>query len=230
MKIGIMGSTDVGRAMGCGFAELGHEVKIGARNPNQEKLKSWLVGHQRTSAGSFAEAAAFGELVVLATGWDETEEAIKLAGSQNFSGKVVLDVTNPLDFAGGKRPEPATGQADSGGERIQRWLPGTKVVKAFNMIGNTHMFRPNFEDGQPDMFICGNDQAAKKEVTAMLADFGWPVVDLGPIDASRYLEPLAMGWITHGLNRRCSESFCASSRCPFLPFCLDTSWSQAQTA
>ncbi len=225
MKIGILGSGDMGQALSHGFAELGHEVKIGTRNPKQDKLQVWLVEHKKASAGSFAEAAAFGDLVVLATDWAETEGVIAQAGPQNFSGKVVLDVANPLDSAVGVRPKRVAAQPNSGGEQLQRRLPGARVVGAFNTVGNTHMFRPNFEEGQPDMYICGNDQSAKKEVTAMLADFGWPVIDLGPIEASRYLEPLAMGWITHGLKRRCSRRFCASSRCPFLPFCLDTNWS-----
>lgn len=230
MKIGILGSSDVGRALGHGFAELGHEVKIGALNPNQKELKGWLAEHSGASAGSFAEAAAFGVLVVLATKWEETDDAIEKAGLKNFSGKVVIDVTNPLDLVGGQPPEQATAKPDSGGERLQRRLPRARLVGVFSAAGEAHMFRPNFEEGQPEMFVCGNDKKAKKKVAGILGDFGWPVVDLGPIEASRYMEPLAMGLVTHGLNRRCSRRFCAKSRCSFVPFCRDTDKPRAKAA
>jgi predicted dinucleotide-binding enzyme len=229
MKIGILGSTCVGQSLGHGFTELGHEVKIGARNLQQDGLQRWLSENKQASAGSFAEAAAFGELVVFATEWDETEETIKQSGPKSFSGKVILDLSNPLDSAAGECWKQAE-QPDSGGERLQRRLPGARVVGAFNPTGNAYLFHPNFEEGQPELFICGNDAAAKKEVAGLFADFGWPVVDLGPIEASRYLEPLAMGWVTHGLNGRCSRRFCARSHCTYLPFCLEANRSQAQTA
>ncbi len=201
MKIGILGSGDVGRALGHGFVELGHEVRIGTRHPNQDKLQVWLKEHPRkTSVGAFSEVAAFGDLVIIATGWAGTENAIKLADPNNFSGKTVIDVTNPLDFSGGMPPKLAVGHTDSGGEQVQRWLRGAKVVKAFNTIGNAHMFRPQFTEGKPDMFICGNDGGAKKEATQLLTDFGWPVIDVGGIESSRLLEPLAMLWVIYGFQ------------------------------
>ena len=200
MKVGILGSGDVGRALGHGFVELGHEVKIGTRNSKQEKLQGWLAEHRQAAAGSFAEGAAFGDLLVLATLWTGTENAIKMAGAERFSGKTVIDVTNPLDFSGGVPPRLALGFTDSAGETVQRWLPDAKVVKAFNTIGNAHMFRPQFAEGKPDMFICGNDAQAKSEVTKILGDFGWPVVDIGGIEGARLLEPLAMLWITYGFK------------------------------
>lgn len=201
MKVGILGSGDVGRALGHGFTELENEVKIGTRDPNQEKLKSWLQKHsQRASIGSFAETAAFGEIVVLATLWGGAENVIKIAGPEKFAGKVVIDVTNPLGFSGGVPPKLAVGHTDSAGERVQRWLPGAKAVKAFNIIGNAYMFRPQFTEGKPDMFICGNEEGAKQQVGKILDDFGWPVIDLGGIEAARFLEPLAMVWITYGFK------------------------------
>lgn len=229
MKIGILGSTCVGQSLGHGFVEQGNEVKIGARNPKQEGLVHWLSENKSASVGSFAEAAAFGELLILAADWNETEDAIKQANPKNFSGKVVLDVSNPLDSVVDERLKRSE-QPDSGGEHLQRRLPGARVVGAFNPTGNAHIFHPNFEEGQPELFICGNDAAAKKEVAGLLADFGWPVVDLGPIEASRYLEPLAMGWVTHGLNGRCSRRFCARSHCAYLSFCPEATRSQGQTA
>ncbi|MBP1768740.1 MAG: putative oxidoreductase, coenzyme F420-dependent [Candidatus Aminicenantes bacterium] len=153
----------------------------------------------RRQLGSFAEAAAFGEMAVLATLWIGTENAIKLAGPQNLAGKIVIDTTNPLDFSAGA-PRLSIGHVDSAGERVQRWLPQSKVVKAFNHVGNAHFINPRFPDGPPTMFICGNDEGAKKTMTGLLEVFGWSVIDLGGIEGSRLLEPLAMLWITYGFR------------------------------
>ncbi|HCS47087.1 MAG TPA: hypothetical protein DIW61_02040, partial [Candidatus Aminicenantes bacterium] len=119
MRIGVLGTGDVGRVLGAGFAALGHEVMIGSRNPQQEKVREWLKKTgPKTSAGTFAEAAAFGEIAVLAILWTGTENAIKLAGPQNLAGKVLIDVTNPLDFSAGA-PGLAVGHTDSAGERVR---------------------------------------------------------------------------------------------------------------
>jgi predicted dinucleotide-binding enzyme len=200
MKIGILGTGDVGRVLGAGFAALGHEVKIGSRNPQKSEVKEWLKKAGATaSAGTFAEAAAFGDLAVLATAWTGTENAVKLAGPPNLAGKTVIDVTNPLDFSAGP-PRLSIGNTDSAGETVQRWLPQSKVVKAFNHVGNAHFVNPRFPDGPPTMFICGNDAGAKKTVTGLLEAFGWSVVDMGGIEGSRLLEPLALLWITYGFR------------------------------
>ncbi len=198
MKVGILGSGDVGQVLGAAFASLGHQVRMGSRDPKQAKIQNWLakVG-SNASAGTFAEAAAFGEFLVLATLWSGTGEAIRLAGPQSAAEKIVIDATNPLDFSGGSTPKLALGHTDSGGEQVQRWLPKARVVKAFNTVGNPHMFRPQFPGGPPDMFICGNDPEAKRTVTGLLQEFGWSVVDIGGIEGSRYLEPLAMIWILY---------------------------------
>ena len=203
MKISILGTGDVGQALGSGFVKYGHQVKMGSRNPNQDKVKAWLekVGSS-ASAGTFAEASAFGEVAVLATLWAGTGNAIRLAGPENLAGKVVIDVTNPLDFSSGMPPKLAIGCTDSAGEQVQRWLPGSYVVKAFNIIGNAHMVNPQFPGGPPDMFICGNDAKAKQTVTGFLKTFGWSVIDIGGIQGSRYLEPLAMIWILHSINTK----------------------------
>jgi predicted dinucleotide-binding enzyme len=198
MKIGILGTGDVGRALGTGFVTLGHEVKMGSRNPRQETVREWLKKTgTRASAGTFAEAAAFGELAVLATSWSGTENAIRLAGPQNLAGKVVIDATNPLDFSSGA-PRLAVGHTDSAGEMVQRWLPKSKVVKTLNHVGNAHMVNPRFPGGPPDMFICGQDGQAKQTVDGLLQALGWSVIDIGGIEAARYLEPLAMLWIIYG--------------------------------
>ena len=198
MKIGILGTGNVGQALGIGFAALGHEVKMGSRDPNQEKVKDWVnKAGMKASAGTFAEAAAYGELAVLCTIWTGAENAIRLAGPNNLAGKVVIDTTNPLDFSGGIPPKLAVGHTDSAGEQIQRWLPNSRVVKAFNIVGSPHMFKPEFPGGSPDMFICGDDDQAKATVTDVLKAFGWSVIDIGGIECARYLEPLAMVWIRH---------------------------------
>ena len=198
MKIGILGTGNVGQALGIGFANLGHDVKMGSRDPNQEKVKDWInkVG-SKASAGTCAEAAAYGELAVLCTIWTGAETAIRLADPRNLAGKVVIDTTNPLDFSEGIPPKLAVGHTDSAGEHIQRWLPDSHVVKAFNIVGSPHMFKPEFPGGPPDMFICGNDDQAKATVTDLLKAFGWSIIDIGDIECARYLEPLAMVWIRH---------------------------------
>ena len=198
MKIGILGTGEVGQTLGVGFVNLGHEVKMGSRDPNQEKVKAWLKkAGAKASAGTFAEAAAFGELAVLCTIWSGAENAIRLAGPHNLAGKVVIDTTNPLDFSAGVPPKLAVGHTDSAGEQVQRWLPDSRVVKAFNIVGSPHMVKPEFPGGPPDMFICGNDDQAKEAVTDLLKAFGWSVIDMGGIEGARYLEPLAMVWIRH---------------------------------
>jgi hypothetical protein len=207
MKIGILGSGDVAKVLGAGFIQLGHSVKLGSRDPS--KLQDWAQKHGPAgSAGSFEEAARFGELLVLATRGTGTENAVKLAGPEHFANKVVIDTTNPLEF----RPDLANkpnamptlfvGHTDSLGEQVQRWLPKARVVKAYNTVGSGHMVNPSFPGGPPDMFICGDDEDAKKTVSEICKNLGWPTVDMGGIESSRYLEPLAMVWIRHYIRHR----------------------------
>jgi 8-hydroxy-5-deazaflavin:NADPH oxidoreductase len=200
MKIGILGTGDVGRTLAGGFAALGHEVKVGTRDPTTDKAKA-LAAKLGAKIGvvSFADAAAFGEVVVLATLWGGTESALQLAGDKSLAGKVVIDATNPLVFTPGAPPTLALGHTDSGGEQVQRWLPGSRVVKAFNVVGHAHMVKPSFPGGPPDMFICGNDAAAKRTVTELLKELGWPAIDFGGIEASRHLEPICILWVLYGV-------------------------------
>lgn len=202
MKIGVLGSGDVGRVLGAGLAHRGHEVKLGTREPKSEKIKAWLgQAGSKASAGTFQEAAEFAELAILATAWSGTENAIRLAGPPNLKGKIVIDATNPLAMSPSGLVLAVAGN-DSAGERVQKWLPGAKVVKAFNTVGNAHMVDPQFPGGPPDMFIAGNDEGAKGQVGEIAASLGWPVIDLGGIEAARYLEPLAMVWITHVMRMK----------------------------
>ncbi len=198
MKIGVIGSGDVGKSFARAFSALGHDVKIGSRTP--EKLNEFVAqAGDRVTASTFKETAHFGEVVVMATLGVATEEAIRLADPESFRGKVVIDATNPLDFSPGRPPGLAIGHQDSLGERVQRWLPNARVVKAFNTVGNPLFFKPQLKGGPPDMFICGNDADAKKIVSQICRDFGWGVIDIGGIEGSRYLEPMCMTWVLYGI-------------------------------
>ena len=202
MQIGILGSGDVGQALGLGFVKLGHDVKLGSRDP--DKLKAWVTKAGRhASAGTPEETARFAEVAVLATAWSGTESTLKLAGAAaTLAGKLVMDVTNPLITEAGKMPRLALGHTDSGGEQVQRWLPQSKVVKAFNSVGHAHMVEPKFTGGPPDMFICGEDASAKQVAAGFCKNFGWGVVDVGGIEGARLLEPLCILWVEYGLRSK----------------------------
>ncbi len=201
MKIGIIGTGDVGKALGKGFAGLRYDVMMGSRDPKSEKVQTWVKETgAHASAGTFAETAAFGEILTLATLWSGTENALSLAGANNIAGKVIIDCTNPLVFTPNAPPSLALGHTDSGGEQIQRWAPQSHVVKAFNIVGAAHMVNPSFAGGPPDMFICGNDAGAKKTVTDILTSFKWNTTDIGGIEGARLLEPLCILWVTYGIR------------------------------
>jgi predicted dinucleotide-binding enzyme len=198
MKVGILGSGDVGKSFARAFSALGHKVKIGSRSP--EKLQDFVTQTKRNITGStFEETARFGDVIVVATLGTGTEEALRLADPKNFAGKVVIDATNPLDFSPGGPPTLFVGYDDSLGERVQRWLPSARVVKAFNTVGNPLFYKPELPGGPPDMFLCGNDADAKKQVSQICQEFGWGVVDIGGITGSRYLEPMCMTWVLYGI-------------------------------
>jgi 8-hydroxy-5-deazaflavin:NADPH oxidoreductase len=201
MKIAILGTGDVGQALGHGFLRLGHEVKMGSRQAGGEKAQAWVAKMGKgASEGSFAEAAAFGDLAVLATLWTGTENALRMAGPENLAGKIVIDSTNPLLFSPGKPPALALGHTDSGGEQVQRWLPESRVVKCFNIVGHAHMVHPDLPGGPPDMFLCGNESEAKTTVARICRDFGWPVIDIGGIEGARLLEPICILWVLYGIR------------------------------
>jgi 8-hydroxy-5-deazaflavin:NADPH oxidoreductase len=204
VKIGILGTGDVGRTLASGFLATGHQVKMGSREAANEKALAWVKeagGGSAASAGTFADAVKFADVVVLAVSWSGAENALKLAGAENLAGKVVIDAINPLTF-GARGPELALGFTDSAGEQVQRWLPAARVVKAFNSVGYAQMFKPDFPDGPPDMFICGNDDTAKKTVTDILMSFGWSTIDIGGIEGARLLEPLCILWIDYAMRSK----------------------------
>jgi len=201
MKVGVLGTGDVGRVLAQAFVTLGHEVKMGAREAGNAKAAAWADSAGPTAShGTFADAARFGDIVVLATLGVANESALRAAGLDSFDGKLLIDTTNPLDFSGGMPPRLAVGHTDSGGEQVQRLLPRAKVVKAWNTVGNAQMFRPTLPGGPPDMFICGDDEGAKHQVGELLAEFGWGVADIGGIQGSRYLEAMCLAWVLYGIR------------------------------
>ena len=196
MKIGILGSGGVAQSLAAGFIGRGDSVMLGTRET--AKLAGWkTAAGPAASVGSFADTAAFGEAIVLATLGTATVAAVEAAGSASFDGKVVIDVTNPLTFERGF-PELTIGFNDSLGESVQRAIPKAKVVKAFNTVGAELMVNPRLPGGPPDMFMAGNDAEAKAFVAAIVRDFNWNVVDLGGIEQSRQLEALCVVWVQYG--------------------------------
>jgi 8-hydroxy-5-deazaflavin:NADPH oxidoreductase len=201
MKIGVLGSGDVGRVLAGGFLKHGNDVVLGTRA--QDKLGDWAAQHRKARIDSFANAAKFGELVVLAVKGTAAADALRLAGTANLAGKVVMDATNPIADA-----PPVNGVLkfftdldESLMERLQREFPGARFVKAFNSVGNALMINPHFKEGKPTMFICGNDEAAKQTVRSILDQFGWETADMGKVEAARAIEPLCMLWLIPGFLR-----------------------------
>ncbi|MEX3859583.1 NADPH-dependent F420 reductase [Paraburkholderia sp. BR10923] len=203
MKVGVLGSGDVGRALAAGFLKHGHEAMLGTRTPGKNDVQEWARNHAAARTGTFDEAARFGDIVVLAVLGRIAGNVIELAGADNLAGKTLIDATNPL------ADEPpvngvlryTTGPNESVGEQIQAQIPRTHVVKAFNSVGNALMVDPQFPQGTPTMFLCGNDEQAKERVAAIVREFGWEPYDCGSIVSARALEPLCMLWCLPGFLR-----------------------------
>lgn len=198
-KVGVIGSGQVGQVLAAGFVKHGYEVMIGTREP--AKLRAFADANG-TQVGTFAETAAFGELVVLATAGRASAAALELAGPQQLDGKTVLDATNPISEA---PPEDGvlkffTSLDESLMERLQAEAPGARFVKAWNSVGNAFFVNPELPGGRPTMFICGNHEGAKAEASAILDQFGWDVADMGTAKAARAIEPLCMLWCIPGFR------------------------------
>ena len=210
MKVGVLGSGIVGQVLAAGFLKHGHQVMLGTRNPDKPEIQQWIRNTAGATAGTFREAAGFGEFLVIATLGRAAENAIELAGPENFDGKTVMDTTNPIADAppeNGVLPF-TTGPNESLGETIQARLPKAHVVKAFNSVGNTRMVDPQYADGVPTMFLCGNSSQAKADVAAVARQFGWEPFDCGTIASARALEPLCMLWCIPGfLENRWTHAF-----------------------
>lgn len=200
MKIGIIGSGDVGQSLGKGLAAIGHNVMIGSRTPNSEQLTAWKdnVG-KRATTGNTSDAAKYGDIIVVAVNWMGIEDVLHDARPE-VAGKVVIDVTNPLEFSDTMPPSLAIGHDMSGGEIVQQLLPDSHVVKTLNIINHAHMVQPQYYEGTPAMFYCGNNPSAKETVAKLLDALGWKdTTDLGNISKSRLLEPLCLLWVTYGM-------------------------------
>lgn len=198
--VGILGNGDVGVALAKGFVAHGFQVVFGTRDTSSEKSRKALAAVPGSRAANYGDAAREASLAVVALPWSGVASGLALAGADDLAGKLVIDVSNPLDFSTGV-PALAIGFSNSAGETVQRLLPSARVVKAFNIITAGHMVNPKLPDGVPDMFIAGNDAAAKAEVGEILRLFGWrEPIDMGDISASRLLEPLAMVWISYGFR------------------------------
>ncbi|HEY3217164.1 MAG TPA: NAD(P)-binding domain-containing protein [Candidatus Eisenbacteria bacterium] len=201
-KVGVLGSGAVGQVLADGFLKHGDEVMRGSRDP--AKLAGWKGNAgARASTGTFAEAAGFGEIVVLAVKGTGAEEVVRLAGVKPLEGKTVIDTTNPIAEA-----PPVNGVLrffthldESLMERLQRLAPAAKFVKAFSCVGNALMVDPEVGGGKPTMFICGNDAGAKREVGEVLRRFGWEWEDMGGVEAARAIEPLCILWCIPGFLR-----------------------------
>jgi predicted dinucleotide-binding enzyme len=190
----------VGSAIGARLIELGHQVMIGSRSHNNEKAAEWVkAAGANASQGTFSEAAKFGEVVFNCTNGAASLEALNLAGEENLSGKLLVDVANPLDFSTGMPPSLAFCNTDSLGERIQNAFPSSRVVKALNTMNCDVMVHPERVPGNHNVFICGNQAEAKTQVTEILADwFGWQrenIIDLGDITNARATEMLLPIWL-----------------------------------
>jgi predicted dinucleotide-binding enzyme len=208
-KIGILGSGPVGQALANGFLKYGHEVLIGTGDAT--KLAEWKANAGvKASVGSFADAAIFGDLIVLAVKGTAAVEVIKKAGASNLAGKTVIDTTNPIADAPAENGvlKFFTGLDKSLMEILQKAYPEIHFIKAFNSVGNPFMVNPQFPGGKPNMFICGNDDVAKAEVTAILDQFGWEIEDMGKAEGARAIEPLCMLWCIPGLlKNKLTHSF-----------------------
>jgi predicted dinucleotide-binding enzyme len=201
MRIGILGSGVVGRALAAGFIQHGYDVMAGSRQP--EKLEAWKddVGDSLLT-GKFAETAAFGDIIVLAAKGTAAENVLDLAGEDNLSGKTIIDTTNPI-----ADEEPVNGVIKyftdlnySLMEKLQKKMSNSNFVKAFSCVGSHFMVNPNLGGETPTMFICGNDDSAKKQVNEILYQFGWEVEDMGAAEAARAIEPLAILWCIPGFR------------------------------
>ena len=201
MKVGIFGSGEVAKTLASGFMEKGHVVMLGTRDAS--KLEDWDWKNRGGIVGSFAETATFGEILVLAVKGSAAADVLRDAGITSMAGKTIIDATNPIADS-----PPVNGvlrfftKADESlMERLQHEFPAANFVKAFNSVGSEFMVNPKLKGGKPTMFICGNDEGARKAVTGILDQFGWEIADMGKAEAARAIEPLAILWCIPGFLR-----------------------------
>jgi predicted dinucleotide-binding enzyme len=200
MKIAVFGTGMVGDTIGSRLIELGHSVMMGSRTSDNDKAKAFMDKHTgKATAGTYADAAAYGEIIFNCTSGTGSIEALKMAGEKNMNGKIIVDVANPLDFSKGMPPSLSILNTNSLGEEIQKTFPHTKVVKTLNTMWCGLMVNPMMlNGGDHHVFICGNDAIAKEEVKTILNSFGWNdknILDLGDITAARGTEMYLPLWL-----------------------------------
>ena len=200
-KVGILGTGMVGQVLASGFMKHGHQVMIATRDAG--KVADWLAKNPSGKVGNHKEVAKWADIFVLATKGSAAEAAIRLCDSADLAGKTVIDATNPIADA-----PPTNGVLhyfttleESLMEQLQKASPKANFVKAFNSVGNAYMVNPDFGGVKPTMFICGNDANAKKEVIAILDQFGWESEDMGGVEGARAIEPLCILWCIPGFAR-----------------------------
>ena len=199
MKLGFIGSGGVAQTLGTAFLAKGYEVMLSSRSP--EKLDEWKqAAGEKAAAGTFQDAAKFGDVVFIATPGEAALDAISLAGKESFDNKTVIDLTNPLDFSKGAPPRFSATVGNSLGEEVQRALTRAHVVKAFNSIGASIMIDPQFDGQAATLFIAGNNDSAKDTVKKLAEEFGWEVADAGGIDQAFFLEAFASLWINYAFK------------------------------
>jgi predicted dinucleotide-binding enzyme len=199
MRIGVFGTGMVGKAIATRLVEVGHEVCMGSRTADNEEATNWAsdAGESATH-GTFADAATFGEVLFNCTGGMVSLAALEAAGEDNIGDKVVVDVSNALDFSQGMPPSLAVGNTDSVAEQLQRRFPSARVVKSLNTMNCAVMVKPTIVPGHHNVFVSGDDADAKKTVGGILGQFGWPenaVIDLGDIKSARGAEALVLFWV-----------------------------------
>ena len=197
MRLGILGTGGVGQTIGTRLVQLGHDVMLGSRSATNEKAANWVSENSpRGKQGTFADTAGFGAIVFNCTSGTASLQALQSAGEPNLRGKTLVDVANPLDFSKGFPPTLSVCNTDSLAEQIQAAFPGVKVVKALNTMTASVMVNPSLVSGDHDVFLSGNDAAAKAQVTDLLRSFGWrTVVDLGDISTARGPEMILPLWL-----------------------------------
>lgn len=206
-KIAVLGTGNVGDTIGSKLIELGHEVMMGSRTADNEKAKAFVAKHNgKASAGTFGDAAAFGEIIFNCTSGAGSLEALKLAGEKNINGKLLIDLSNPLDFSKGMPPSLSIVNTNSLGEEIQKHFPEAKVVKTFNTMWCGLMVNPGLVNGgDHSIFVAGNDESAKTKSKDILKSFGWMennILDLGDIIKARGLEMFLPLWLSiYGANK-----------------------------
>jgi len=195
MKMGVLGSGMVGQAISARLAELGHDVMIGTRDP--KKLSEWGTSHTDVKLGSFSETAGHGEMIFNATNGAASLEALKMAGEANLNGKVLVDISEPLDFSKGMPPSLFVSNTDSLGEQIQGAFPHVKVVKTLNTVtANVMAYPQHVANGDHHVFLSGNDAQAKEQVVHILKSFGWVhILDLGDLSTARATEMYIAFWL-----------------------------------